>query len=327
MPIFPAPRAPNARVVQPEPNYGAMSEQELQALAASVGLNINDIRRQIERADELAAYDAGPGYSTSSRGITVANPGAAIAGMFIRGKAEKRARALRGDLDKAGEIESKRAAAALELDRRSVAAKAAENARRDAEERAFRDSQFSYTQKRDAEQMKLDRDRLAAQTMGNNADRAERSRRAQIEDAYRASQSAEAKAAAKADSEAAKKQPMFQAAATALDRLDESSRNLAGGGGFFEGRLPAIGEKSQQYEGDAAQLLAALTAATRVPGIGAQSDTELRQMMASLPTRTDSEAVRQRKIAGIRQRLEALNVGGGDDPVAAEKARRARGGN
>ena len=95
----------------------------------------------------------------------------------------------------------------------------------------------------------------------------------------------------------------IEAAKVALDRVQNSSNTLGSGGGFIEGRLPAMGEKTQDYDGAVAQLLAALQSAIRVPGIGSQSNMELQALMKALPLRTQEKSVRDNQITGIQQRL------------------------
>lgn len=98
----------------------------------------------------------------------------------------------------------------------------------------------------------------------------------------------------------------IEAAKVALARVQSASNTLGSGGGFFEGRIPAVGEKSQDYEGAVAQLLAALQSAIRVPGIGSQSNMELQALMKALPLRAQEQSVRDAQITGIAQRLDEI---------------------
>lgn len=98
----------------------------------------------------------------------------------------------------------------------------------------------------------------------------------------------------------------LDAAKIALNRVQAASDALGSGGGFIEGRLPAMGEKTQDFDGAVAQLLAAIQTALRVPGIGSQSNMELQALMNALPLRTQEKAVRDNQITGIAQRLEAI---------------------
>lgn len=96
------------------------------------------------------------------------------------------------------------------------------------------------------------------------------------------------------------------AAKDALTRVQESSNTLGSGGGVIEGRLPAMGEVTQDYDGAVAQLLAAIQSALRVPGIGSQSNMELQALMKALPLRTQEQKVRDNQITGIAKRLETI---------------------
>lgn len=98
----------------------------------------------------------------------------------------------------------------------------------------------------------------------------------------------------------------IEAAKVALSRVQSASNTLGSGGGFIEGRLPAMGETTQDYDGAVAQLLAALQSAVRVPGIGSQSNMELQALMEALPLRKQEKKVRDNQITGIAQRLEEI---------------------
>lgn len=98
----------------------------------------------------------------------------------------------------------------------------------------------------------------------------------------------------------------LDAARIALNRVQSTSDTLGSGGGFIEGRLPAMGEKTQDFDGAVAQLLAAIQSALRVPGIGSQSNMELQALMNALPLRTQEKKVRDNQITGIANRLEAI---------------------
>ena len=116
----------------------------------------------------------------------------------------------------------------------------------------------------------------------------------------------------------------IEAAKVALARVQNSSNTLGSGGGFIEGRLPAMGEKTQDYDGAVAQLLAALQSAIRVPGIGSQSNMELQALMNALPLRTQEKSVRDNQITGIAQRLDEIlsrEAASGDQAQSAAPAK------
>lgn len=98
----------------------------------------------------------------------------------------------------------------------------------------------------------------------------------------------------------------LEAAKGALARVQATSDKLAGGGGFMEGRLPAMGAMAQDYDGAVAQLLAAIQSALRVPGIGSQSNMELQALIGALPMRTQEQSVRNEQIKGIASRLQTI---------------------
>lgn len=117
-------------------------------------------------------------------------------------------------------------------------------------------------------------------------------------------------AAASKDAVAAEKRnsrvASLQAALGALSRVQETSNTLGGGGGFIEGRIPAIGSVAQDFDGAKAQLLATIQSALRVPGIGSQSNLELQSLMAALPERTQERKVRDNQIKGIADRINII---------------------
>lgn len=116
------------------------------------------------------------------------------------------------------------------------------------------------------------------------------------------------------------KEPVFRAAMNALNYVKVSSDKLGSGGGRLEGKLPAWGEATDQYEAAVAGLLAAIQSALRVPGIGSQSNMELQALMQSLPTREMSQVVRDQQIKQIKDRLEIIagrELGGVEAPAGA----------
>jgi hypothetical protein len=98
----------------------------------------------------------------------------------------------------------------------------------------------------------------------------------------------------------------LEAARGALARVQKTSDTLGSGGGYIEGRIPAIGPVAQDFDGAKAQLLAAIQGALRTPGIGSQSNMELQALMAALPERTQEKEVRDNQIKGIADRLAII---------------------
>jgi hypothetical protein len=120
-----------------------------------------------------------------------------------------------------------------------------------------------------------------------------------------ASAQGEAKATA-ADEKKQGRLASLEAARGSLNRVQATSDALGGGGGFIEGRIPAIGPIAQDFDGAKAQLLAAIQNALRTPGIGSQSNMELQALMAALPERTQEKEVRNNQIKGIADRLAII---------------------
>lgn len=113
----------------------------------------------------------------------------------------------------------------------------------------------------------------------------------------------------KTDAENDKKQgrlAAMEATKAALIRVQKTSDTLGDGGGPIEGRFPALGPITQDFDGSVSQLLAAIQSALRVPGIGSQSNMELQALMNALPLRTQSKGVRDEQIKGIQKRLDTI---------------------
>lgn len=132
----------------------------------------------------------------------------------------------------------------------------------------------------------------------------------------------------KARQAAAVKIPQVDAAVRRVERLAQASENLGGmladGGpvdGFALSRTPSGQELTQA----GANLIQVLTALTRTPGIGSQSDLEQRLAMLQLPTPDMYPAVRQRAVAELRQFMSELrqayvNVAAGQGVAMPDEA-------
>jgi len=160
------------------------------------------------------------------------------------------------------------------------------------------------------------RDAEAGRNERGAADRAERDARGAAD--------REARATAKSVAGDDKKQgrlASLEATKAALVRVQTTSDNLDSGGGAIEGRLPAMGVLTQDFDGAKAQLLGAIQTALRVPGIGSQSNMELQALMGALPERTQEQTVRNNQIKGIAERLQIImareEMNDGDSPAAS----------
>lgn len=103
---------------------------------------------------------------------------------------------------------------------------------------------------------------------------------------------------------AAAKSPRLNAAVRRLERVRAASESLGSGGGPIEGRLRNLvgTPAAQELEAANAQLINELTALTRIPGVGSQSDLEQRLAQLQLPSASQHPSVRARSI----QELEAF---------------------
>jgi len=77
------------------------------------------------------------------------------------------------------------------------------------------------------------------------------------------------------------------------------------------------GQDIEKFNADASALQDELSRIQRIPGIGTQTDFELRQMMRAMPTASMSESTRTEALARIRKKLEALKISGGEQPNSA----------
>lgn len=74
----------------------------------------------------------------------------------------------------------------------------------------------------------------------------------------------------------------------------------------FTNRLTDAGQAIEKYDADAASLQDELTRIQRIPGIGTQTDFELRQMLRALPTSSMTEETRRAVLQRIRNKLTEL---------------------
>jgi hypothetical protein len=113
----------------------------------------------------------------------------------------------------------------------------------------------------------------------------------------------------KAAREASTKLPRVDAAMRRVDRLSEAIETIAGG--FFDGG--PIDQAALKFTPDgqeviqaAASLLPELTALTRVPGVGSQSDLETRLANLQLPSLEFPPEVNRRALAELRTFMQDL---------------------
>ena len=160
---------------------------------------------------------------------------------------------------------------------------------------------------------------LAEMTIGQRqAEERGRNERADADRAQR-EEAAKEKGSEKNDS----KMAALEAASQALNRVQQTSDKVGTGGGPIEGRVPALGVETQDFDGARAQLLEAIQSALRVKGIGQQSNFELQMLLAALPDRTQSKPVRDEQIKGIANRLRIVmerETGGSAPPTSPPAA-------
>jgi hypothetical protein len=109
---------------------------------------------------------------------------------------------------------------------------------------------------------------------------------------------------AKAQRDAKARLPTVNATLRRVDRVSQAVESLAGNKFFDGGPLDQFvvgpSEKGQELQQSVASLMPTLTALTRVPGIGSQSDLEQRLAMLQLPSAEFRPEVNRRAIAELR---------------------------
>ena len=75
------------------------------------------------------------------------------------------------------------------------------------------------------------------------------------------------------------------------------------------------GQQIEEYDGQANMLIDELTRIQRVPGIGAQSNQELENIIKMIPTANKTEKTRTELLAQIKKKLLGLQSGYGFDPA------------
>jgi hypothetical protein len=125
----------------------------------------------------------------------------------------------------------------------------------------------------------------------------------------------------------AKDQQAQQLRGVSADQADELIGQLEGltkqgVGGPIAGRVPAaissvFNPSVEAYETTRAQLVDEITRLRRVPGIGAQSDLELRTALAAIPGAETNEATRAKAFANLRDVIQRVKAElGGAKPGA-----------
>lgn len=133
---------------------------------------------------------------------------------------------------------------------------------------------------------------------------------------------------AKARREAQAKLPTVEAAMRRIERLAQASENLGNwvaDGGPLDGPILSNTKSGQELTQSGASLMPVLTALTRVPGIGAQSDLEQRLAQLQIPDPSMYPEVRAKAVAELRQFMQDLrqayvNVAQGATAAAATAA-------
>jgi len=131
------------------------------------------------------------------------------------------------------------------------------------------------------------------------------------------------------------KQPRLQAAIRRVERLAEAAQSIAKNSAFDGGPLDQYAinwtKQGQELEQAAASLTPELTALTRVPGIGSQSDLETRLAGLQFPSSRFSPEVNAKAVAELQAFMRdlqdvygsALEPSGAEPPTGA--ARRTQG--
>lgn len=119
----------------------------------------------------------------------------------------------------------------------------------------------------------------------------------------------ETAAESKARRDAALKLPRVDAAVRRLDRVSSAVESLASGlvdGGPIDAVALKYTPKGQELASAVASLLPELTALTRVPGIGSQSDLETRLASLQLPSLEFSPEINRRTLAELKTFMQDL---------------------
>ena len=132
-------------------------------------------------------------------------------------------------------------------------------------------------------------------------------------------------ASAKAERDARLKAPRVEAARRRVDRLAQSIETIAGGmfdGGPIDQYALRYTPQGQEMIQASASLLSELTALTRVPGIGSQSDLETRLANLQLPSLEFGPEINRRAIEELRTFIADLSdayasVGGQSESASA----------
>lgn len=104
------------------------------------------------------------------------------------------------------------------------------------------------------------------------------------------------------------KLPSVDAALRRLDRIEAASGKLTFGGGPLDAKALALTPSHKELEQAGASLMPVLTALTRVPGIGSQSDLEQRLAQLQIPSGDMYEETRQKAITELRTFIEDLRA-------------------
>lgn len=133
----------------------------------------------------------------------------------------------------------------------------------------------------------------------------------------------------KAQLAAKQKLPQVKALARRVERVAQASEAIAKNrfvdGGRFDGKILAWSKEGQELEQAGGNLVQTLTALTRIPGVGSQSDLEQRLAMLQIPSSDMPPEVRANAVNELRQFMADLEqaIGGVadgsyfQDPTAA----------
>jgi hypothetical protein len=91
-----------------------------------------------------------------------------------------------------------------------------------------------------------------------------------------------------------------------VERIEQASEKLTFGGGPVDAKVLGLTPSYKELEQAGASLMPVLTALTRVPGIGSQSDLEQRLAQLQIPSGDMYPETRKKAIAELKLFIEDL---------------------
>lgn len=119
--------------------------------------------------------------------------------------------------------------------------------------------------------------------------------------------------------------PTIEASLRRIERIEKASDNLTWGGGPLDAKALALTPSYKELEQAGASLMPTLTALTRVPGIGSQSDLEQRLANLQIPSgdmypETRAKAIQELKLFIDDLRAAYMGVAEGQAPAMPSAA-------